>query len=385
MAHRAFSESKKLATPVGWHSSCARLASAMASSASAAALALAPQAPEDPIAAAVAAGLRYVTDNRPGIGRRRSGKGFSYRGIDGALIRSKDELARIRSLAIPPAWTDVWICPSPLGHIQATGRDARGRKQYRYHPRWREVRDATKFDRMLDFGEALPALRRRVDSDLARTGMPRERVLATIVRLLEMTCIRVGNEEYTKANGTFGLTTLRNHHVVVKGEKLFFRLRAKGGKPQEAALSDRSVAKVIRLCQDLPGYELFQYHDESGELRPIDSSDVNDYLREVGGSNFTAKDFRTWMGTVHALSRLRESCRKQVKATKTELLSVLDYVAGQLSNTRAVCRKFYVHPALQQEYLEGRLLPRLARIRVNRPRTGLSRDETILLELLRAL
>lgn len=353
--------------------------------ATAAALALATPAPDDPVAAASAAGLRYVSDARPGIRRRRRGTGFSYEAADGSPIRDRETLLRIRSLAIPPAWTDVWICPHALGHIQATGRDARGRKQYRYHARWREVRDATKFFRMLDFGDALPALRRRLRRDLALPGMPRNRVLASVVRLLETTCIRVGNEEYKRQNGTFGLTTLRNRHVQVRGEKLFFRLRAKGGKQQEAVLSDRSVAKVVRLCQDLPGYELFQYRDDEGQVRSIDSADVNDYLREVTGRNFTAKDFRTWMGTLHALVKLQEACRTNLEATKTELLAVVDYVAAQLSNTRSVCRKFYIHPGLQQEYLEGRLLPRLARVRVQRARPGLTRDETVLLELLRAL
>ncbi|HEV8237982.1 MAG TPA: DNA topoisomerase IB [Thermoanaerobaculia bacterium] len=353
-------------------------------SAAATAVALPPPA-DDPAATAADAGLRYVSDDKPGITRRRRGKGFSYRDADGKPLRDAETLQRIRSLAIPPAWTDVWICPNPKGHIQATGRDARGRKQYRYHPRWREVRDATKFSRMVEFGEALPALRRRIRRDLLRTGLPREKVLATVVRLLETTCIRVGNDEYTKSNGTFGLTTLRNHHVAVRGEKLFFRLRAKGGKRQEARLSDRSVAKVVRECQEIPGYELFQYRDGDGEPQPIDSADVNDYLREVAGRNFTAKDFRTWMGSVHALARLREVCAGEVKATKARLLEVLDYVAGQLSNTRAVTRKFYVHPGLQQEYLEGRLIARLARLREPRPVPGLSSDETVLLALLRTL
>ncbi|HXT51447.1 MAG TPA: DNA topoisomerase IB [Thermoanaerobaculia bacterium] len=350
----------------------------------AAAVALPPPA-DDPAAAAADAGLRYVTDEKPGITRRRHGKGFSYRDPDGKPLRDAETLQRIRSLAIPPAWTDVWICPNPRGHIQATGRDARGRKQYRYHPHWREVRDATKFERMAEFGEALPALRRRIRRDLARPGMPREKVLATVVRLLETTCIRVGNDEYLKSNGTFGLTTLRNHHVAVRGDRLFFRLRAKGGKRQEAKLSDRSVAKVIRECQEIPGYELFQYRDDEGAPQPIDSADVNDYLRAVTGRQFTAKDFRTWMGSVHALAKLREVCAGEIKATKARLLEVLDYVAAQLGNTRAVTRKFYVHPGLQREYLEGRLIARLARLEEPRPVSGLRADETVLLALLRTL
>jgi DNA topoisomerase I len=349
-----------------------------------AAAVLAPSPPaDDPVAAAADAGLRYVTDDAPGIRRRRRGKGFTYLDVDGRPLRDAETLQRLRSLAIPPAWTEVWICPNPRGHIQATGRDARGRKQYRYHPRWREVRDATKFNRMMEFGEALPGLRRRIRRDLARIEMPREKVLATVVRLLETTCIRVGNDEYLKSNGTFGLTTLRNHHVDVRGERLFFRLRAKGGKRQEAVLSDRSVAKVVRECQEIPGYELFQYRDADGAPQPIDSADVNDYLRTVTGNNFTAKDFRTWMGSVHALARLREVSASELEATKANLLGVLDHVAKQLGNTRAVTRKFYVHPGLQQEYLEGRLIARLARLRKPRPVAGLSGDETLLLALLR--
>jgi len=353
-------------------------------SAAATALAL-PSPADDAVASAADAGLRYVTDEAPGITRRRRGKGFSYRSPDGRPLRDAETLQRIRSLAIPPAWSDVWICPDRRGHIQATGRDARGRKQYRYHQHWREVRDATKFSRMAEFGEALPALRRRVRRDLARPGLPREKVLATVVRLLETTCIRVGNDEYMKSNGTFGLTTLRNRHVAVRGEKLFFRLRAKGGKRQEAVLSDRSIAKVVRECQEIPGYELFQYRDADGVPQGIDSADVNDYLRETTGRNFTAKDFRTWMGTVHALARLREVCAGELEATKARLLEVLDYVASQLGNTRAVTRKSYVHPGLQEEYLEGRLLSRLARLREPRAVAGLTSDETVLLALLRTL
>jgi DNA topoisomerase-1 len=350
----------------------------------------APAAPvtalEDAEAAASAAGLRYVSDEKPGIGRVKRGRGFSYEAPGGGAVREPDTLARIRSLAIPPAWTEVWICPSPRGHIQATGRDARGRKQYRYHPRWREVRDATKFDRMREFGEALPALRRRVQRDLRRRGMPREKVLATVVRLLESTCIRVGNDEYRKANGTVGLTTLRNRHVQVRGARLFFRFRAKGGKLKQATLTDRSVAKIVRTCQDIPGYELFQYW-EGREPRGIDSADVNDYLREVTGAAFTAKDFRTWMGTVHALARFRDVLRDPAheKPTKKQLVAVIDHVAEQLSNTRSVCRKFYIHPGLQQAYLDGALVGHLASALPSRPRSGLSRDETLLLALLEQL
>jgi DNA topoisomerase-1 len=344
-----------------------------------------PSSSDDAIAAAAAAGLRYVSDARPGLRRRRHGRGFSYVTPEGRVVRDAEALERIRALAIPPAWTEVWICPSPSGHIQATGRDARGRKQYRYHARWREVRDATKFARMVDFGEALPSLRRRVRRDMALPGLPREKVVATVVRLLESTCIRVGNDEYQQQNGTFGLTTLHNRHVDVQGERIFFRFRAKGGKLQQVRLSDRSVAKAVRLCQDLPGYELFQYRDADGQPRPVDSADVNDYLRAATGQPFTAKDFRTWAGTLRALSRFRQACREAAEPTKASLLAVLDQVAHELNNTRAVCRKFYVHPGLQEDYSTGRLRARLARLEATRSRSGLSRDETILLRLLRLL
>jgi DNA topoisomerase-1 len=333
-------------------------------------------------AAASAAGLRYVSDEAPGIRRRRRGRGFSYTGPGGAPVRDPDTLARIRELAIPPAWTEVWICPSPRGHVQATGRDSRGRKQYRYHARWREIRDATKFDRMREFAAALPALRRRVARDLRRRGLPREKVLATVVRLLETTCIRIGNDEYRRENGTVGLTTLGNRHVQVRGARLFFRFRAKGGVQRQITLTDRSVAKIVRSCQEIPGYELFQYRD-GRESRALDSADVNDYLREITGAAFTAKDFRTWMGTVHAIGKMRELVADaEHRPTKSALLTVLDYVAGQLTNTRAVCRKFYVHPGLQQAYLDGTLGEHLARVKATRAQKGLSGDELLLVGLL---
>ncbi|MDQ2674286.1 MAG: DNA topoisomerase IB, partial [Chloroflexota bacterium] len=280
----------------------------------------------EPAESAQEAGLRYVSDTMPGIARRRAGGGFTYVGPDGRRITSPKEIARIRSLAIPPAYTDVWICPYANGHIQATGRDARGRKQYRYHPRWREVRDVTKFERMLEFSRVLPAIRRRVSEELAKPGLSREKVLATVVRLLETTCIRVGNEEYRKANGTVGLTTLRNGHVRVRGGRIFFRFRAKGGKLGRITLADRSVARIVRECQEIPGYELFQYLGEDGAPRPIDSADVNEYLREATGCDLTAKDFRTWMGTVHAVARLRELLADAAhRPTKKELVGVIDH------------------------------------------------------------
>ena len=299
------------------------------------------------------AGLRYVSGG-PGIVRRRAGSGFSYVGPDGTRVTDADELRRIRSLAIPPAWRDVWICPRPHGHLQAVGRDARGRKQYRYHPRWRAVRDETKYARMTAFGRALPKIRGRVERDLARAGLPREKVLATVVRLLETTCLRVGNEEYARTNGSFGLTTLRTRHVDVSGSTLRFEFRAKGGKTVSVGVTDRRVARVVRRCQDLPGQELFQYVDEAGVLQAIDSADVNAYLREISGEDFTAKDFRTWIGTVAAARALSEV---PAFASKTQarrnVVRAIESVAAQLGNTPAICRKSYVHPAVIDTYLSG--------------------------------
>ena len=255
--------------------------------------------------AAQTASLRYASDASPGIRRRRAGKHWSYIAPDGSLIRDEAQLARIRKLAVPPAWTDVWISPHANGHIQATGRDARGRKQYRYHARWHAVRDETKFDRMIEFGESLTRIRRSVDEDLSRTGLPREKVLATVVRLLEFTLIRIGNEEYARSNDSFGLTTLRMHHVEIEGNTLTFTFRGKSGKEHEIGLRDRRLARIVRSLQELPGEELFQYVDDAGERQSITSSDVNAYIREISGEDFTAKDFRTWAGTVLALLRQR--------------------------------------------------------------------------------
>jgi DNA topoisomerase I len=262
---------------------------------------------DDSVGAARAAGLRYVSDAMPGILRRRAGKAFSYRGPDGGLIKERAELVRIRRLAIPPAWTGVWICRYANGHLQATGRDARGRKQYRYHPEWRAVRDAAKFDRMLAFAKALPRLRARIAEDQARRGLPREKVLATVVRLLEVTLIRVGNQEYARDNGSYGLTTLRDRHVDFEGVRLIFEYRGKGGKQHRISLRDRRLARIVRSCQELPGQHLFQYVDEDGQRQPVDSADVNAYLQEITGEPFTAKDFRTWAGTVLASWRSASS------------------------------------------------------------------------------
>jgi DNA topoisomerase-1 len=312
----------------------------------------------DPVESARAAGLRYVSDLIPGIRRMRVGKGFRYTASDGRPIRDAETLGRIKRLAIPPAWTDVWICPDPRGHLQATGRDARGRKQYRYHPRWREVRDAVKYDHMLAFAQALPKIRERTDRDLERPGMPREKVLATVVRLLEETRIRVGNDEYRKENGSYGLTTLRNRHVNVIGAEVRFSFRGKSGKHHTIELHDRRMARIIRRFIEIPGQELFKYVDENGEAKAIDSADVNDYLREITGEDFTAKDFRTWAGTILAARFLRETAEvANSRGLKKQLLRAIARVAEELGNTPAVARKGYIHPAVIAAYLCGGLTP----------------------------
>jgi DNA topoisomerase-1 len=294
---------------------------------------------------AKAAGLRYVTDAAPGVVRSRAGSGFRYRAADGTIVRERETLARIRALAIPPAWQDVWICARADGHLQATGRDARGRKQYRYHARWREVRDETKYGRMAAFGRALPRIRRRVRKDLALPGLPRDKVLATVVRLLETTRMRVGNQEYARDNESFGLTTLRARQVRVRGSTMQFRFRGKSGVWHAFALDDRKLAAIVRRMRDLPGYELFQYVDEAGETRSIDAADVNAYLKDIAGEEFTSKDFRTWAGTVLAARVFHE----------LGISRGIEYVARQLGNTKAVCRKCYIHPAVIQAFHDGRL------------------------------
>ncbi len=321
---------------------------------------LPPAPPADPAEAAKVAGLRYVHDQGPGIRRVRSGKGFRYVGPDGKTVRDRDTLRRVRSLAIPPAWADVWVCPAPNGHLQATGKDARGRKQYRYHPRWRAVRDETKYHRMIAFGLALPKIRARVEQDLARPGLPRCKVLATVVRLLETTLVRVGNEEYARANHSFGLTTLRDHHAHVEGTKVRFSFRGKSGVRHEVAVTDRRLARVVQRCQDLPGDELFQYLDDEGQPHTVGSADVNEYLHEVAGEEFTAKDFRTWAGTVLAARALQEfeAFDSQAQA-KHNVVAAIESVAKRLGNTKAVCRKCYVHPAVIDAYLDGSLLETL--------------------------
>ena len=338
----------------------------------------------DPIDAAEAAGLRYVSDTMPGIRRKKSGSGFSYVATDGTTIKDAGQLARIKALAIPPAYTDVWICPSPNGHIQATGRDARGRKQYRYHPKWRETRDETKFGRILAFSECLPRLRRRLDEDLSKSGLPREKVLATVVSLLDCTGIRVGNDEYARANRSFGLTTLQDRHVEVSGSSIRFEFRGKSGKSHKVALSDRRLARIVQRCQDIPGEDLFQYLDDDGVRQTISSGDVNDYLREISGQDFTAKDFRTWSGTKLAVAALTEigECTSQRQA-KSNILRAIDQVAEQLNNTRAVCRKYYVHPSVFQLYAAGTMLEILQNGTKEIGKSDLEPDEAAVVWLLR--
>jgi len=309
-----------------------------------------------------------------------------YIDTDGQQIHDAEVLARIKSLAIPPAWRDVWICPIAHGHMQATGIDARGRKQYRYHPRWREVRDETKYDRMLSFGRMLPKIRRRVGRDLRRPGLPREKILAAVVRLLETTLIRVGNEEYARQNDSFGLTTMRDRHVDVSGATLKFEFRGKSGITHAIDLTDRRVAKIVKQSQDLPGYELFQYVDEDGARRSIDASDVNGYLKEIAGEDFTAKDFRTWAGTVLAARALQEfqAFDSQAQA-KRNVMQAIESVAKRLGNTKAVCRKCYIHPAVINLYMDGSLLQTLThRVKKELMRSlhGLPAEEAAVLALL---
>jgi DNA topoisomerase-1 len=316
---------------------------------------------KDPLASARAARLHYSTDTKPGIRRVKNGKSFRFIRPNGKPVARKD-LARIRALVIPPAWTDVWISPDPLGHLQATGRDARRRKQYRYHERWREVRDETKYGRLLEFGRALPAIRRRIEADLRRNGLQRRKVLATIVKLLEKTLIRVGNEEYARDNQSFGLTTMRDGHVKVNGSKVAFVFRGKSGIRHEFEFSDRKLARIVKKCRDLPGQELFQYRDENGKVVDIGSGDVNQYLKEITGEDFTSKDFRTWCGTVQALELLLECEAAESESKAKKVISrCIDEVARQLGNTKAVCRKSYVHPAVIDAYLDGSIARRAGR------------------------
>lgn len=336
------------------------------------------------LAAARAAGLRYVSDAAPGIRRIRRGRGFSYADADGRTVRDPETLHRIRSLVIPPAWEDVWICPSPKGHIQVTARDARGRKQYRYHPLWNELRNLDKFTRMAAFGRALPGIRRRVAADLREPKLARRKVLATVVKLLEQTAVRVGNDEYARQNGSYGLTTLRRRHVKWTSNGAHFVFRGKSGRNIDVAIDDARLCHVIRSCAELPGHELFKYRDADGAVHEINSEDVNDYLRDVSGGDFTAKDFRTWVGTHRALLELeRIGAAGNQRAAKRNVAEAIKCVAAHLRNRPATCRKYYVHPALLECYAQGNLLTCLAkRVRRRSHERGLRLKEVALLRLL---
>jgi DNA topoisomerase-1 len=346
------------------------------------------QATVDPKDAAESAGLRYLSDDRPGIRRKRAGKGFTYVAPDGATLSDPRGVKRIRSLAIPPAWTDVWICPFADGHIQATGRDARGRKQYRYHPLFREARESTKYERLVAFANALPAIRATVREHMGLRGLPREKVLATVVHLLETTLIRVGNDDYARQNKSYGLTTLKNRHVAIDGSEVRFRFTGKSGKQWSLTVRDRRVAKTIKACQELPGQELLQYLDEDGKGQDVTSSDVNAYLKEITGQDITAKDFRTWAGTVLAALALREFERFDSAAqAKRNLRAAIERVATRLGNTPTICRKCYVHPEVLNSYLDGSLVLEIkskVEDELCNKLAGLQPEEAAVLALLRA-
>jgi DNA topoisomerase-1 len=341
---------------------------------------------DEHIEAAALAGLRYVSDAQPGIRRMRSGAGFRYLDPDGQPIHDPAELKRIRGLVLPPAWTDVWICPYLDGHIQATARDAAGRKQYRYHPRYRAIRDETKFDRMFEFSEVLPRIRDQVEKDLARSGHPRTKILATVVRLLEKTLIRVGNLEYARENRSFGLTTLRRRHVDVKGDTLRFEFRGKSGVVHKVRVSDRRLARIVQHCQTLPGEELFKYVDDEGRRQAVDSGDINAYLREIAGREVTAKDFRTWAGTMYAAAALRVlGPQTAEREAKRNVVRAIDQVAERLGNTRAVCRKYYVHPVVIDAYIRGMvppLPPPPKDPKRERPSAAIRREEAAVLQFI---
>jgi DNA topoisomerase-1 len=324
------------------------------------------------------ASLNYVSDAGPGMSRRRAGRRFVYFDPAGRCVRDPEVIARVTALAIPPAYTSVWICPDPDGHIQATARDARGRKQYRYHPRWRAVRDATKFERMLAFGKALPRIRKQVEADLARAGMPREKVLATVVRLLETTLMRIGNDEYVKRNRSYGLTTLENRHVNLSGNGVRFEFKGKSGIVHRVTVQEPRIARIIRRCLDIPGHDLFSYLDEEGAPHPIRSTEVNAYLQAAAGADFTAKDYRTWAASVLAMSRLAHLPREPQRTARSNVVAVMKAVAERLGNTAAICRKSYVHPAVCEAYLAGTL-----KNGVRRSAGGMDLGETRFLRFLR--
>lgn len=339
----------------------------------------------DPAASARYAGLRYVSDEEPGYHRRRCGKGFTYVDPKGDTVTAARVRERLEGLVIPPAWTDVWICRSPKGHLQVTGRDEKGRKQYIYHPKWSEVRSEAKFGRIVPFGETLPLIRERTGADLRKRGLPRDKVLAAVVRLLDTTHIRVGNDEYARDNQSYGLTTLRDKHVRFDGARaLAFSFVGKSGKEHHVELNDPRLVRIVRDCRDVPGYDLFQYYDEEGARRVVRSQDVNAYLKDTAGQAFTAKDFRTWAGSVHAADALNEiGPAGAEKQAKKNVVQMVKQVAEELGNTTAVCRAYYIHPALMDAYLEGTLLEPWRRYLKRKPLAGLDASESALLRFLR--
>ena len=340
----------------------------------------------DPKKSAKAVGLRYVSDELPGISRRKLGKNFQFIGTNGKVISDPRKLGRIKSLAIPPAWIDVWICPIENGHLQATGRDDRGRKQHQYHRRWREVRDETKFNRILLFAKTLPKIRQRVRKDLKLPGLSRKKVLATIVRLLETSLIRVGNEEYARNNGSFGLTTMQDKHVKVNGSSVQFQFHGKSNQHHTINIDNKRLAKIVKNCQELPGQDLFQYIDSDGKRQDVKSEDVNEYLREISGENFTAKDFRTWAGTVLAAIALQEFEKFDTQTqAKKNLVKAIESVAQRLGNTPTICKKCYVHPAIMESYLDGSMVKVLKQRAESQMKTSLNKlrpEEAAVLTLL---
>lgn len=342
---------------------------------------------EEHLESAQAAGLRYVSDTTPGIRRHRAGRGFTYVDPAGRAIRDGARLQRFRALVIPPAWTQVWICPDPDGHLQVTARDARGRKQYRYHPEFRAQRDATKFERLFDFGEVILRIRESVERDVQRPGHPRAKVLATVVWLLERTLIRVGTPELSRENRSYGLTTLKRRHVAVQGAEMRFEFRGKSGVEHALAVTDRRIARIVQRCLELRGEVLFQYLDDDGVRQEVEAAHVNEYLRDVTGADVTAKDFRTWAGTMDAAEVLRATPAPPTrKARERAVVAAIDATAKRLGNTRAVCRKYYVHPALIDAYLQGEMLPPLAprsRLTERKPGGKLRRHEQEVLDFLR--
>jgi len=331
---------------------------------------------KDPLAAAEQAGLEYVSDSIPGIRRVKRGQTFRYVRPDGRAVTDEATLKRIKALVIPPAWSDVWICPSPYGHIQAVGRDAKGRKQYRYHVAYRSQRDQTKYGRMLAFGAALPQIRKRIENDLNLPGLPKPKVLATIVHLLEKTCMRIGNDEYVKENESFGLTTLQDQHVNVNGTKMRFKFRGKSGQQQDIELEDPRISKIVKKCRDVPGWELFQYFDETGEQCRITSTDVNNYIRDITGEDFTAKDFRTWGGTGWAALIFEELGPAETSTdAKKRIVEAIKAVSSKLGNRPATCKKYYVHPAILEAYEDGSIFEALKTC------TGARRQETCVINV----